>query len=79
MKIVSTFALTVELPLLVRGGACQNMLPFHLFFFLGETARVLTGNRTACVIGGTRSSVCLFLACMGGALNEWCLIVWRGL
>ena len=34
MKIVSTFALTVDLPLLVRGGACQNMLPFPSFFFL---------------------------------------------
>ena len=41
-----------------------------LLFFFGEIARVLTGNRTACVIGGTRSSDCLFLACMGGALNE---------
>ena len=40
------------------------------FFFFGEIARVLTGNRTACVIGGTRTSDCLFLACMGGALNE---------
>ena len=69
MKLVSTFALTVELPLLVCGGACQNMSPFFYIFF-GEIARVLTGNRTACVIGGTRIFRLLILGLYGRGVER---------
>ena len=70
MKLVSTFALTVELPLLVCGGACQNTFPFPYNFFFGEIARVLTGNRTACVIGGTRIFRLLILGLYGRGVER---------